>query len=298
MGHWADPRSPEGLARVLRGLELVPSHRWGQNFLVDPDVFRAMGDLVMNGRSSAPVLEIGPGVGGLTHSLLERGAFVAAVELDQRVKPILDDLGAQYPERFTVYYQDALEGSWGAIARQCGLSGMDVAGNLPYYATAPLLGRLLETDLLWDRAVFMVQREVAERLLTKPGSRRTSTLGVLLRYSLDIDPGIDLVPPASFFPAPEVSSAVIQLRRRPPLPVDWHQFRWVVRAGFQHRRKMLRQALPRAIGSPLGRDQWIDLLADLNISQSARAEELTLEEWERLAAALKHRKKGTGSHDL
>ena len=298
MGQWADPRSPSGLAQVLRGLGMAPSHRLGQNFLVDPSVFQTMSDLVMDGRSSAQVLEIGPGVGGLTLSLLERGAHVAAIELDKRVKPALDHVAHQFPGQLTVFYEDALEASWPSLCRQCGFSRVDLAGNLPYYVTAPLLGRLLDTDLSWDRALFMVQWEVAERLLTEPGSRNTSTLSVLLRYSLDIHAGIALVPPASFSPAPEVKSAVIQLRRHPPLPVDWGDFRWVVRAGFQHRRKMLRQALPRAAGSPFGRDQWQDLLAALNISSSARAEELTLKEWERLAAALTHRKKGTGSHDL
>lgn len=281
-----DPRSPAGLARVLRNLNMAPAHRWGQNFLIDPDIFAALADLVMADRPCAHILEIGPGVGGLTRSLLERGADVAAVELDTRVEPALDALAAAFQGRLTVVYGDALEVPWDQVLQKAGFDHADVAGNLPYYITAPVLGRLLSAEFDWERATFMVQREVAERLLTEPGSRSTSTLGVLLRYRMAVSEGIAVVPRTSFSPAPEITSSVIQLRRRPALPAEWDAFRWVVRAGFQHRRKMLRQSLSRAEGSRLSRAQWQELLSALDIPDSARAEELTLDQWTRLAAAL------------
>lgn len=281
----------------MKEWQLAPIRRWGQHFLIDPEIFTEIADLVMDGRSFTRVLEIGPGLGGLTLSLLERGAEVAGVEIDGRMKPVLDTLQERYPGKLTVFYEDALAVAWEDILEKVGFAEVDIAGNLPYYATAPLLGRLLDLRVPWQRAVLMVQREVADRLLTEPGHRNTSTLSVLLRYRMEVSSGVEKVLPSSFSPSPAVSSAVIQLRRRPALPVDWETFRWAVRAGFQHRRKMLRQALSRAPGSPLSRDGWQELLPQLAISESARAEELTLAQWVRVCEALMQRKKGGKGRD-
>lgn len=274
---------------------MAPSHRWGQNFLVDRHIFDGIADLAVNDLRPAPILEIGPGLGGLTETLLERGATVLAIELDERVKPVLDDLAAGFPGRLTVVYGDALQLPWADLVRQQGFGRVTVVGNLPYYITAPLLGRLLESSLAWDKAIFMVQREVAERLLTEPGGRESSVLGTLLRYRMSVEPGLSHVPPESFYPSPEVFSSVIQLKQYPPLPVDWDAFRWAVRAGFQHRRKTLRQALAQSAGSPFGKNAWHEFLTTLGISSSARAEQLTLDDWIRIAASLDQMKRGRGS---
>ncbi|NMP23370.1 ribosomal RNA small subunit methyltransferase A [Sulfobacillus sp. DSM 109850] len=268
---------------------MAPSHQWGQNFLVDSSTLQAIADLVLQG-CQGRVLEIGPGLGALTRTLLERGATVLAVELDGRVLPVLDALGEEFPGQLEVTYGDALTLSWTELVGAHGWQGVSVVGNLPYYITAPLLGKLLEEPLAWDRAVLMVQREVAERLVTDPGRRASSTLGVLLRYRADVIWGIDRVPPEHFIPAPEIFSSVIQLIAHPPLPVSWDAFRWVVRAGFQHRRKTLRQALAQAAGSPLSKNEWQHFLEALDISSMARAEALTLDQWVRLASAIPHRK--------
>ncbi len=277
-----DPRSLVGLQWVLSRLDLAPSQRWGQNFLIDRQIFEAMVNLLNGDEGLADVLEIGPGVGGLTLTLLEHGARVVSIEIDRRVKPALDYLAQRFPERLTTLYQDALSVSWSDILRPMGWEHVNVAGNLPYYATSPLLGRLLEWEFPWHRAVFMVQREVAERLVTDPGQRNTSALSVLLRYKMEVREGIPLIPPERFAPRPEVQSAVIQLIRRPDLAVDWHAYRRVVRAGFQHRRKTLRKCLA-TVWSDIA---WEDVLPALNIASRARAEELVLEQWTRLAAAL------------
>ncbi len=246
-------------------------------------------DLALQGRTKN-ILEIGPGLGALTRTLLERGAGVAAVELDGRVLPMLDGLGAEFPRQLDVTYGDALSLSWAEIIQRRGWERVTIAGNLPYYITAPLLGKLIEEPIRWDRAVFMVQQEVATRLLTEPGGRATSTLGVLLRYRADVVSGIERIPPGSFVPAPEIFSSVIQLVSHPPLPVAWDTFRWVVRAGFQHRRKMLRQALAQAPGSPMSKNDWHKFLEAHGICSTARAEALTLDEWVRLASAIQREK--------
>lgn len=290
-----DPRSSSGIRHVLGYLDMAPLHRWGQNFLVDRALFDNMADLTVGGTSQ--VLEIGPGLGGLTLTLLERGAQVLALEIDQRVKPMLEIIGSRFPGHLHVAYEDALKVSWPALCREIGFSAVCVTGNLPYYLTAPLLGQLAEFDFPWTRAVFMVQREVADRLLTDPGHRDTSALSVLLRYDMGILPGIDGIAPRSFLPPPAVFSSVIQLVRKPPLPVERKAFQWVVRAGFRHRRKMLRHALAHTGEFSWGKSAWRELLNTLDISPSARAEELSLEAWTRLAAAIAQ-KRGNGRDDI
>lgn len=283
---------------MLGDLQLAPSYRWGQNFLIDKATFDTIADLVMEGRAQVQVLEIGPGVGGLTLSLLERGAKVVCLEIDTRFKKALDTIEGRHPGRLTVIYQDALAGSWEDILERAGFGQVSIVGNLPYYATAPLLGRLLDLHYPWRQGVFMVQKEVADRLIAGPGHRNASVLSVLLRYRMDVMTGIGCVPAPRFWPAPEVSSAVIQLVQRKELPVDWETFRWVVRAGFAHRRKMLRQALAKAPGSFMSKEAWSLLLKTLGIAPSARAEELTLEQWVRISAALPEKRRGVAHHDL
>ncbi|MCY0880088.1 MAG: 16S rRNA (adenine(1518)-N(6)/adenine(1519)-N(6))-dimethyltransferase RsmA [Firmicutes bacterium] len=287
-----DPRTPSQLEQGLRALGLAPAHRWGQHFLVDRRLLERLVALAREGDAALPVLEIGPGVGGLTRTLLEDGRRVLAVELDARFEPWLAPLAGLFPEQFTLVWGDALAVSWADLVRAQGWSAVTVAGNLPYYITAPLLERLMAFHGWWDHAVFMVQREVAERLATEPGHRTTSQLGVLLRYAMSVHIAIPRIPPASFYPRPGVDSAVIQLKARTPLPVPWEAFRWVVRAGFLHRRKTLRQALAQAGGSWQSKEAWQELLQALSINPSARAEQLTLEEWTRLANAVAERKKG------
>lgn len=288
-----DPRTPEGLTRVLAELKMAPAHRWGQNFLIDPSVFAKLADLATQEPTGSEVLEIGPGVGGLTETLLERGTRVACIELDQRMRPALETLGARYPGQLMPIWGDALTVSWGEVVQTAGFSSPNIAGNLPYYITAPLLGKLMDADFSWTRAVFMMQREVADRLLSEPGERNTSVLSVLLRYNITVSAGIADVPPQAFVPAPGVHSTVLQLIKRPPLPVDRAAFAWTVRAGFQHRRKMLRQALSRAPGSPMSRAEWSAFLQDLDISDTARAEELSLAQWTCLASAISKKKRGS-----
>lgn len=268
---------------------MAPAHQWGQNFLVDQSVLEGIADLVL-AEQPCQVLEIGPGLGALTLTLLERGASVEAIELDGRVLPWLDRMAEQFPGHLHIEFGDALALSWAEVAARRGWETLTIAGNLPYYITAPLIGRLMEQQMPWQRAVFMVQREVADRLLADPGRRASSTLGVLLRYWATVEPGIPAVPPSSFYPAPEIVSSVIQLVPHPPLPVGWDAYRWAVKAGFQHRRKTLRQALAQAGGSRLSKNEWQELLESIDISSSARAEALTLEEWIRLSSAIEQRK--------
>lgn len=280
-----DPRRRDGLTALLNRFRVTPRHRLGQHFLVDPAVFSAMGDLADLG--PAPCLEIGPGPGGLTRTLLERGHPVVAIEIDPAMASILEAtvgqgrcLGARVVEG------DALSLNWKAVVGEAALGEpVTVIGNLPYYITGPLLGKLWEDPLDWRRAIFMVQREVGERLVAEPGTRAAGVQSVLVRYVGD--PVLRLsVPPAAFFPAPDVESVVVEVVRRESPPVSLAALSWWVRQGFAYRRKMLRQALSLAPGSPWGKRQWGEFVDRFGIDGSRRAESLEMEEWLRLAASL------------
>ena len=239
------------------------------------------------GESPGDVLEIGPGPGGLTLTLLEAGYRVWSIELDTRWARFLQETWApQFAQHLTVIEGDALLLDWGSILGH--LRRVDIVGNLPYYITAPLLAKLMDTTLVWHRAVVMVQQEVAHRLVTEPGHRLANALGVMLRYNMDIHGGFG-VTREHFHPIPEIDSAVVKLTRRDPLPVDREAFSWVVHAGFGHRRKMLRQALSQASGSPYSAREWEARMMTAGLRPTARAEALTIEEWVELARLLQMR---------
>lgn len=233
------------------------------------------------------VLEIGPGPGGLTLTLLEAGYRVSAMELDARwARYLKENWEPQFPQQLTIIEGDALLLDWSLVLGDQEQSRpIQIAGNLPYYITAPLLAKLMDDKLSWTTAVVMVQKEVANRLVTDPGHRQANALGVMLRYNMDIHPGFG-VERTHFHPIPEVDSAVVKLERRAPLPVDREAFSWAVHAGFGHRRKMLRQALAQASGSPFSPREWETRMLDVGLSPTARAEAITLEEWVRLAQLL------------
>jgi 16S rRNA (adenine1518-N6/adenine1519-N6)-dimethyltransferase len=211
---------------------------------------------------------------------------VLAVELDRRAQTLLTAIQAAYPDQLAVAFLDVLQLTAEAIASRLGPGPVAVAGNLPYYLTAPIMGKLVAVDWPWQHAVLMVQREVATRLSANPGERASSALGVLLRYRADIRVIVEKIAPDAFYPPPEIVSSVIQLKRRDALPVPWDAFQWVVHAGFQHRRKMLRQALARGVRSPWDAQTWDRVLEGIAIDPSRRAESLTIPEWVRLASAV------------
>lgn len=267
----------------------VPARHWGQNFLIDKVILRRICGLAEIGPGQ-DVFEIGPGPGALTITLAEQGALVYAVDIDPRVDEILRSLSARFPGQLTWQVADLLATSWERLwPRFAEDPPLHIVGNLPYYITAPLLVHLIEDPLRWESAVVMVQREVADRLLSPPGTRDTSTLSVLMRYQTQIEAGFN-VPPSAFVPEPEVHSAVIKLIKVSPLPVAYAHFRWAVRAGFQHRRKMLRQSLARAEGSPWDRVGWDRELEAVGIDPTLRAEALVLPQWVAVAQLVERRK--------
>ncbi|NKX46858.1 16S rRNA (adenine(1518)-N(6)/adenine(1519)-N(6))-dimethyltransferase RsmA [Rhodobacteraceae bacterium R_SAG8] len=231
------------LREVINTHDLKARKSLGQNFLLDLNltakIARQAGDM-----TECDVLEIGPGPGGLTRGLLSEGARrVLAIEKDKRCLPALADIAEAYPDRLTVIEGDALE-----IDPLAHLTPpIRIAANLPYNVGTELLVRWLtpqEWPPFWQSLTLMFQREVAARIVAKPGSKAYGRLALLAQWRADARIVLNL-PPEAFTPPPKVSSAVVHLTAlpEPRFPADPDVLNRVVAAAFNQRRKMLRSAL-------------------------------------------------------
>lgn len=227
-------------AHILKTFNLRADKRLGQNFLVDEQI---VNKIISAAELTAEdtVLEVGPGIGTLTQALAETGAQVVAVELDRRLLPVLAKTLAGY-DNIEIINEDILQLD---IRKAVPKENFKVVANLPYYITTPIIFNLLEQKLPMERMVAMVQKEVAERMVAKPGGKDYGALSVAIQYYTEPEIAF-LVPPGSFVPPPSVDSAVIVCKRRqePPVDiVDAKLFFRVVKAAFSVRRKMLSNAL-------------------------------------------------------
>jgi len=263
---------------------LSPKKSLGQNFLVDR---RVQERIVAAAEVSADdvVVEIGAGLGALTARLLEVAGKLIAIERDARLVEILRlELGER--PNLDIVLGDALEFDLAAAAREAARPVV-VVGNLPYVVTSPVLFATIEAAAggrVVDRAIFMVQKEFAQRMLSPPGSREYGRLSVMLQQTADIEILFN-VGAGAFLPAPAVTSTVVRLRPRArPLGEvsDAGLFALLVREAFAARRKMLRRALEPAFGSA----RAAAALAAAGIAGTRRAEELAVADFTRLANAL------------
>ena len=258
----------------------------GQNFLIDPDVPRAIAE-ASGAAEGSGVLEIGPGIGALSHELCRRAGKVVAVELDTALLPILDETMANY-HNFKVISADVLKLNLPALAREefDGLTPM-VCANLPYNITTPVLTQLVEAGC-FHRLTVLIQREVAQRICAAPGTAAYGAFSVFMQYYTEPELCFE-VPPESFLPAPKVTSTVLraELRREPPVKVaDEAFFFRVVYAAFALRRKTLVNSLTTAFGA-LGKERLTELVASCGLDANVRGERLGLAEFARLAEALR-----------
>ncbi|MBM3603466.1 MAG: 16S rRNA (adenine(1518)-N(6)/adenine(1519)-N(6))-dimethyltransferase RsmA [Alphaproteobacteria bacterium] len=268
------------LRDVIATHDLRAKKQLGQNFLLDLNltakIARQAGDL-----TGCDVLEIGPGPGGLTRGLLACGArHVLAIEKDARALPALEQIAAAYPGRLTVINGDALQ-----VDPLTHLTPpIRIAANLPYNVGTELLIRWLtprDWPPFWQSLTLMFQKEVAERIVARPGSKAYGRLALLAQWRADARIVMSL-PPEAFVPAPKVHSAVVHLTAlpEPRHPADPAVLSQVTGAAFNQRRKMLRASL-KAL-----HPQIEDLLNGVGIPPTARAEEIDLERFCALARAL------------
>ncbi len=268
------------LREVIRRHELSARKSLGQNFLLDLNltgrIARAAGPI-----DGVTVLEVGPGPGGLTRALLAEGAKqVIAVERDERAIAALGEIAEHYPDRLRVIGGDALKFD---VRPYLGDNPVRIVANLPYnVATALLISWLtVEPWPPWyDRLVLMFQREVAERIGAKPGSKSYGRLSVLAGWRTEAKILFDIAPSA-FVPPPKITSSLVQLvPRAAPLACDRRALERVTEAAFGQRRKMLRQSLKQ-----LGVDP-ISLLERAGLDPTARAEDIPVEGFVALARGL------------
>ena len=271
--------SPEVVHYICKRFDIKMSKKLGQNFLIK----RGIVDEIVHAAEltvGEPVLEVGPGIGTLTQGLAQSGADVTAIELDRRLLEVLDTTLASY-DNVRIIHGDVLKLDVPTIMNH---KPFKVVANLPYYITTPIIMSLLESKLPIERLVVMVQKEVALRMVAKPGTKDYGTLSVAVQYYTEPDIVLD-VPPKSFLPAPAVTSSVIRcvLRDKPPVDViDEKLFFRVVKAGFAQRRKTFSNTMKT---TGLTRDRIEELLAKANIDGQRRGETFTLQEFADVANA-------------
>ena len=271
--------TPEVVHYICKRFDIKMSKKLGQNFLIK----RGIVDEIVHAAEltpGEPVLEVGPGIGTLTQGLAQSGADVTAIELDRRLLEVLDTTLASY-DNVRIVHGDVLKLDVPTIMNH---KPFKVVANLPYYITTPIIMSLLESKLPIERLVVMVQKEVALRMVAKPGTKDYGALSVAVQYYTEPDIVLD-VPPKSFLPAPAVTSSVIRcvLRDKPPVDViDEKLFFRVVKAGFAQRRKTFANTMKT---TGLSKDRIEELLAKANIDGQRRGETFTLQEFADVANA-------------
>jgi 16S rRNA (adenine1518-N6/adenine1519-N6)-dimethyltransferase len=267
------PLGPRETRELLRRYGLSPRRSLGQNFVVDPNTVRRVARLAGVGPDDH-VVEIGAGLGSLTQALVATGARVTAIEVDEGLVRILRDT---LPD-VEVISADVRDTDWDVLLE--GRPAVLVA-NLPYYAATPIVADLLDEVPLIERMLVMVQAEVGQRLVAKPGSKTYGAVSVKVAYWAEANI-VGFVPPTVFLPRPKVDSALVDIRRRGvpagPAGVAPAELFELVRAGFGQRRKTLRRSLSGLV-------EPVDF-ARAGVDPGRRAEQLAVEDWGRLASAM------------
>jgi len=261
----------------------------GQNFLIDTNILKkivSFADLT----EVSGAIEIGPGIGALTEQLARVSKKVVAFEIDQRLLPILKDTLSPY-ENVKVIHKDVLEADVRMVMEDefQGINDIMVVANLPYYVTTPIIMKLLEDRLPIRGIVCMLQKEVADRISAKPGTKEYGSLSIAIQYYTEAET-VMIVPKTVFVPQPNVDSAVIRLtkREKPAVVVkDEDFFFQVTKASFAQRRKTILNNLTSQL--PDGKQKKEEIIAALSSSEIdpvRRGETLSLEEFGRLADEL------------
>ena len=262
------------------------SKSMGQNFLIDASIPAAIAEASEAGEGNG-VLEIGPGIGALSHELCRRAGRVVAVELDKTLLPILDETMANF-DNFEVVSADILKTDIPALVREKLTGLMPIAcANLPYNITTPAITALIESKC-FESITVLVQKEVAERLCAAPGTSAYGAFSVFMQYYTEPE-YLFAVPRECFEPQPKVTSAVLRavVRREPPVEVEDEKFFFrVVYAAFALRRKTLVNSLMTAFGSQLTKEQVTQAVISCGLEANIRGERLGLSEFAALSAEI------------
>ena len=279
--------NPKKTIEVLQKYDFVFQKKYGQNFLIDTHVL----DQIINAAEITEedfVLEIGPGIGTMTQYLASRAREVFAVEIDRALIPILEDTLSDF-KNVTILNEDILKVDIRKLAEEHNQGKpIKVVANLPYYITTPIIMGLFEEKVPVESITVMVQKEVADRMQTGPGSKDYGALSLAVQYYAS--PYIVAnVPPNCFMPRPKVGSAVIRLSRheKPPVEVKDSSLMFrIIRASFNQRRKTLVNGLKNAGDLDFTKEQIEKAVSDCGFPAGVRGEALTLENFAALANRL------------
>lgn len=262
---------------LLRKYQIQPKRTLGQNFLIEP----AGLDLVLNAAELSPmdtVLEIGAGLGTLTRELALMCNLVFAIEIDKRLELALEEVLRSY-SNVEIIFDDFLKLDLSSLVP---IGGYKVVANIPYYITSLIMRKLMMSPVPPDLIVLTVQSEVAQRVIAKPGKMNLLALSVQI---FGVPRVVGRIPSKSFYPAPDVDSAVLKVRLLNKTGVDQDlidEIFTLAQAGFSQKRKKLRNSLSTGLGVNVGEIEA--LLSEADLDPTARAQELSVQDWERLAA--------------
>ena len=282
--------SPKATAEIVKKYDFKFRKSFGQNFLIDSNVVKKITDAA-DIKDDDVVLEIGPGIGTLTQHLAYAAGKVIAVEIDNRLIPVLKETLAPY-DNIELINEDILKLDLDELlTTHKGSRRIKVIANLPYYVTTPVVTELLERSTLIESLTVMVQKEVAQRMDASAGTKDYGALTLAVRYYSEPHKITD-VSPNCFMPRPDVTSAVIQLnikRERITVADEKLMFK-IIKASFGQRRKTLLNSLKNS-DIAISKEQWESILESAGISAGVRGETLSLEDFARLAdEAQKHLK--------
>ena len=279
--------SPQVTNHILHRFKLRADKKLGQNFLIDENIVRR----IVEAAELSPadkVLEVGPGIGTLTQYLAYAARSVCAVEIDKNLIPILEDTLSDY-DNVEVINNDVLKVDLAALAKEKNNGRpIKVVANLPYYITTPIIMGLFENHVPVDSITVMVQKEVADRMQTGPGSKDYGALSLAVQYYAE--PYIVAnVPPNCFMPRPKVGSAVIRLTRHEVMPVETKDEKLmfsIIRASFNQRRKTLANGLKNSELLHFSKEEIEAAITACGWPLTIRGEALNLQEFARLTDEL------------
>ena len=279
--------NPQNTIELIKKYDFRFQKKYGQNFLIDTHVL----DKIISAAGVTKedmVLEIGPGIGTMTQYLAEAAREVVAVEIDDKLIPILEETLSEY-DNVTIINEDILKLDIAKLAdEKNGGKPIKVVANLPYYITTPIIMGLFESKVPLDNITIMVQKEVADRMQVGPGTKDYGALSLAVQYYAKPEI-VANVPPNCFIPRPTVGSAVIRLKRyaEPPVTVgDEKKMFSLIRASFNQRRKTLVNGLSNAPGIGLNKEKVAEALEKMGLSPTIRGEALTLSQFAELSNLL------------
>lgn len=280
--------TPTATAAVINKYDFHFAKKYGQNFLIDKSMLEKITDAAEVTENDC-VLEIGPGIGTMTQYLAEKARHVVVVEIDTNLIPILKDTLSSY-DNITIINEDILKVDLNELVNKYNDGKpIKVVANLPYYITTPIVMGLLEKKVPLDSITIMVQKEVADRMQVGPGTKDYGALSLAVQYYSKPEI-VAVVPPECFMPRPNVSSSVIRLKIYDKPPVEAkdteHMFR-LIRASFNQRRKTLSNGLSNDKSLNLTREDVVNALVKMGLSETIRGEVLTLGQFAELSDILK-----------